>query len=106
MAWLGDWCGYGAPERGHGLALVTLEERKPRYTVLPVVRHKIADGSCTGAGVVRRLGPYKVGVQAMRYDKGREWDDHSGMAQDLNAQIYFAYPDASWEGAGTKTRTT
>ncbi|MBA3966483.1 MAG: IS30 family transposase, partial [Nitrospirales bacterium] len=47
--------------------------------------------------VERGLRPYKTRVRTITYDNGRELSDHAGMAQDLDAQIYFAHPYASWE---------
>ena len=33
----------------------------------------------------------------MTYDNGREFSDHEGIANDLEAKVYFAHPYASWE---------
>ena len=47
--------------------------------------------------VTESLTPYKDRVHTITYDNGREFADHEGMANDLDACIYFAHPYASWE---------
>ena len=43
------------------------------------------------------LAPHKDQVHTLTYDNGRELADHEGIANDLEAQVYFAHPYASWE---------
>ncbi len=92
---LGDWEGDTVIGKGHRGVLVTLVERKSKYTVLQGVQHKTA--TAVRKAVERGLRPYKTRVRTITYDNGRELSDHAGMAQDLDAQIYFAHPYASWE---------
>ncbi|MEO8328024.1 MAG: IS30 family transposase [Nitrospirota bacterium] len=91
---IGDWEG-DAIGKGHRGVLVTLVERKSKYTVLEGVPHKTA--AAVRKAVARGLRRHQARVQTMTYDNGRECSDHAGMAKDLDARIYFAHPYASWE---------
>ena len=91
----GDWEGDTVIGKGHRGALVTLVERKSLYTVIRSVLHKTA--KAVRGAVVDGLTPYIDWVHTITYDNGREFTDHEGMARDLEANIYFAHPYASWE---------
>jgi IS30 family transposase len=91
----GDWEGDTVIGKGHRGALVTLVERKSLYTIIQTVLHKTADA--VRNAVTCALTPYKYWVHTLTYDNGREFADHEGMAADLEAQVYFAHPYASWE---------
>ena len=92
---LGDWEGDTVIGKGHRGALVTLVERKSRYTVIQAVPRKTAEA--VRDAVRQGLAPYRDEVHTITYDNGREFTDHEGMARDLDARIYFAHPYASWE---------
>ena len=92
---IGDWEGDTVIGKGHRGALVTLVERKARYTVIRDVRHKTA--KLVRNAVKQGLTPHKDRVHTITYDNGREFTDHAGMARDLDTCIYFAHPYASWE---------
>ena len=92
---IGDWEGDTVIGKGHRGALVTLVERKSRYTVIRAVRRKTAEAVRTA--VTEGLTPHKARVHTITYDNGREFTDHAGMAYDLATTIYFAHPYASWE---------
>ena len=92
---IGDWEGDTVIGKGHCGVLVTLVERKSKYTVLQGVAHKTA--AAVRKAVTHGLQPYKARVLTITYDNGLEFSEHEGMAQDLEAQIYFAHPYASWE---------
>ena len=91
----GDWEGDTVIGKGHRGALVTLVGRKSLYTVIRSVLHKTA--KAVRGAVVNGLTPYIDWVHTITYDNGREFADHEGMARDLEANIYFAHPYASWE---------
>lgn len=91
----GDWEGDTVIGKGHKGALVTLVERKSLYTVIEAVLHKTA--CAVRAAVKKALTPHKDRVHTLTYDNGREFSDHEGMAKDLETEIYFAHPYASWE---------
>jgi IS30 family transposase len=91
----GDWEGDTVTGKGHRGALVTLVERKARYTVIRPVRHKTA--ALVRDTVKQGLAPHQTHVRTITYDNGREFTDHGGMAADLDTRIYCAHPYASWE---------
>lgn len=92
---IGDWEGDTVIGKGHRGVLVTLVERKSRYTVIRAVPRKTAEA--VRLAVTEGLTPYKDRVHTITYDNGREFADHAGMAEDLDTTIYFAHPYASWE---------
>ena len=92
---IGDWEGDTVIGKGHAGVLVTVVERTSKYTVLEGASHKTA--AAVRQAVPRGLQPYKSRVHTITYDNGCEFSDHAGMAKDLEAQIYFAHPYASWE---------
>jgi IS30 family transposase len=92
---LGDWEGDTVIGKAHRGALVTLVERKSKYTVIRAVLRKIAEA--VRNAVKHGLSPHQDRVHTITYDNGREFTDHAGMARDLETQIYFAHPYASWE---------
>lgn len=92
---IGDWEGDTVIGKSHNGVLVTVVERTSKYTVLEGVSHKTA--AAVRQAVVRGLEPYKDQVHTITYDNGLEFSEHAGMAKDLEAQIYFAHPYASWE---------
>jgi len=92
---IGDWEGDTVIGKGHRGALVTLVERKARYTVIRAVRHKTAE--LVRDAVTQGLTSHKDQVHTITYDNGREFTDHEGMANDLETRIYFAHPYSSWE---------
>jgi IS30 family transposase len=91
----GDWEGDTVIGKGHRGALVTLVERKSLYTVIRAVLYKTAEA--VRNAVVDGLTPHIDRVHTITYDNGREFADHEGMANDLEACIYFAHPYSSWE---------
>ena len=91
----GDWEDDTVIGKQHRGALVTLVERKSAYTVLAAVTQKTA--AKVHHAVTTLLSPNRSRVHTITYDNGREFAEHEGMARDLDAQIYFAHPYASWE---------
>ena len=91
----GDWEGDTVVGKRHRGALVTLVERKSLYTVIKGVVHKTSEA--VRSAVTEGLVAHRERVHTITYDNGREFADHEGMAADLETEIYFAHPYASWE---------
>ena len=92
---IGDWEAdlvSGAHHRGF---LVTLAERKSKYTLIGHVKQKTADE--VKREIVRLLSPNKEWVHTITYDNGREFSAHELINKGLNCQSYFAKPYHSWE---------
>ena len=99
---IGDWEAdtiIGAGKKG---AIVTLVERKSRFTLLDKVDRRTAEA--TEQAIVRMLQPLIFQVLTVTFDNGKEFANHEKIAQQLQAKMYFAHPYASWE-RGTNENT-
>jgi len=92
---LGDWEGDTVIGRAQRGALLTLVERKSRYTLISPLARKTAEA--TRRATVQRLAPHARHVHTLTFDNGREFAAHTRMAEALGARVYFAHPYASWE---------
>jgi IS30 family transposase len=91
----GDWEGDLMIGAGHQQALVTLNERKSRYTLIAHVPFKTAQA--VSDTVIRLLKPFKDCVHTLTTDNGKEFAQHEKIAEKLNLDFFFAHPYASWE---------
>jgi transposase, IS30 family len=92
---LGDWEGDTVIGKGHQGVLVTLVERKSRYTLARRVHSKHAGP--VGAAIIELLRPHKAYCHTMTFDNGKEFANHALIAYRLDAKVYFAHPYCSWE---------
>jgi len=99
---LGDWEVDTVIGRNHQQALVTLTERKSRFTLLAKVSRRTAQA--VRQQVCRVLLPVQDKVHTMTSDHGKEFADHEQIAAALNLKFYFAHPYAAWE-RGTNENT-
>jgi IS30 family transposase len=107
---LGDWEGDTiAPKeysssigKGKRQAIVTLVERKSRFTLIEKVENLTAEA--TEKAIVSLLKPYNLQTLTITFDNGKEFANHQEIAQQLQADTYFAHPYASWE-RGTNENT-
>lgn len=92
---LGDWEAdlvSGIKHRGY---LVTLVERKSKFTLIGhVVKKTVA---AVSAEVIRLLSGLREWVRTITYDNGREFCGHSDINKALGCASYFAAPYHSWE---------
>lgn len=92
---IGDWEGDTVIGKGHQGALVTLVERKSRYTL---ARRVSAKQACqVGNAIIELLRPHRVCCHTLTFDNGKEFADHAFIASCLGADVYFAHPYCSWE---------
>jgi IS30 family transposase len=92
---IGDWEGdtvIGKKQQG---LLVTLAERKSRYTLVGKLPSKHSEG--VKSKVNSLLEPHKHKCHTVTFDNGKEFAEHEAMALELSADIYFAHPYHSWE---------
>ena len=99
---IGDWEGDTIVGARHKGVLVSLVERKSRFTVLGHSRSKTMTE--VGNQIIVRLNRLKGKVKTITYDNGREFGEHEHIAKQLGADIYFAHPYRSWE-RGTNENT-
>lgn len=83
--------------KGQRCPIVTLVERKSRYTLIGQVESNKAEN--VAQTIIRLLKPYAQQVKTLTSDNGKEFAYHTDVAQQLDAKFYFAHPYASWERA-------
>ena len=99
---LGDWEVDTMFGKDHQQALVTLTERKSRFTLLGKVSQRNAQ--TVQDQLYRLLLPIREKVHTLTSDHGKEFAYHEQIAQLLQLKYYFAHPYAAWE-RGTNENT-
>ncbi len=92
---IGDWEGdtiIGVEDKG---AILTLVDRKSKYTIMEKLKAKTAEAVL--AAIERRFSELPYRVYTMTFDNGKEFSAHERIAKTLNAKCYFATPSHSWE---------
>ena len=97
---IGDWEADTIFGRKKQQAIVTLTERKSRFTLMRKVTHKTSQE--VGNALIELLRPYPVST--ITCDNGKEFVEHQRVAHALNAQVYFAHLNSAWE-RGTNENT-
>ena len=92
---IGDWEIDTVIGKNHKGALLTIVERKSKYTLMQKLSYKrsrlVADAA------IDLLAPYQDKVFTITSDNGKEFADHERISKQLTAKIYFAHPYHSWE---------
>lgn len=91
----GDWEGDLVIGAGQQQALVTLNERKSRYTLIGKVERKTAQA--VSDTMIALLTPFAHCVHTLTTDNGKEFAQHERIAHSIKAQFFFAHPYCSWE---------
>jgi IS30 family transposase len=99
---IGDWEGDTIISAGRQGAIVTLVERKSRFTLLKQVANRTA--AVVEEAILDLLGPYQTATHTITFDNGKEFTNHQSIAEILHSKVYFAHPYASWE-RGTNENT-
>jgi len=99
---LGDWEVDTLVGKGHRGALVSLVERKSRYTLLQPVTQRLAN--LVADTTISLLHPFADFVHTITGDNGKEFAEHVRIAETLKANFYFAHPYSAWE-RGTNENT-
>lgn len=92
---LGDWEADTMIGKKSPHALVTLVERKSRFTLLKKIDRRTA--AVTKRAIIQMLEPYKAKTLTITCDNGKEFADHQDFAKELDADVYFAHAFSSWE---------
>lgn len=98
---LGDWESDTIIGKGHQGALVTLTERKSRFTLVRKVAQKSAE---LVAQTIIDLLSWVQPLETITADNGKEFAAHQRISKELLIDFYFAHPYASWE-RGTNENT-
>lgn len=99
---LGDWEIDTLVGKGHRGALVSLVERKSRYTLLQPVTQRLAN--LVADATISLLLPFTNSVHTITGDNGKEFAEHVRIAETLKSSFYFAHPYSAWE-RGTNENT-
>jgi IS30 family transposase len=92
---IGDWEADLVSGSHHRGFLVTLVERKSKFTLIGRVSHKKSE--YVKVEIARLMIPYKDVVRTITYDNGREFSEHEHVNKHLGCESYFAKPYHSWE---------
>ena len=92
---IGDWEADTIVGAGHQGAILSLVERKSRFTLL----HKLeaATSANTTAAILAKLQPHQKNVHTITADNGKEFAGHMDVAAQLDTGFYFATPYHAWE---------
>ena len=92
---IGDWEGDTVIGHAHQGVLVTLVERKSRYTLACQLESR--HSSKVTPAIIALLRPHKAHCKTLTFDNGKEFAEHEFIAQCLKVKVYFAHPYCSWE---------
>jgi transposase, IS30 family len=98
---LGDWEGDLIIGQKHQGAVLTLVERKSRFTLIRKVEGKQA---LPVANAMIECLKWVPAVETITNDNGKEFAGHKMVSTALSANVYFAHPYSSWE-RGTNENT-
>lgn len=91
----GDWEADLVIGAGQKQALVTINERTSRYSLIAHVPFKTAQA--VSDAMISLLTPFAANVHTLTTDNGKEFAQHERIAGALNADFFFAHPYSSWE---------
>lgn len=97
---IGDWEADTIVGKAHQGAIVSLVDRKTRYTKLIKVERATAEAVQFAITTALRSFP----VHSITFDNGKEFAFHLAIAETLNTATFFARPYHSWE-RGTNENT-
>lgn len=92
---IGDWEIDTVIGQNHKGALVTIVDRKSKFTLIKKVETKHAER--VTAATIALLKPYSDKLFTITADNGKEFAGHETVAKELGAQVYFAHPYCSYE---------
>jgi len=79
----------------HVGALVTVVDRKSKYTIIKKVSSKKADE--VTMALIEMLYPLRKITKTITSDNGKEFAYHKQVSETLDTSFYFAHPYSSWE---------
>jgi IS30 family transposase len=92
---VGDWEADTIIGKNHKGAIVTLDERKSKLRLAAPLQGKKA--KLVTEAMTRLLHPFRLFVQTITFDNGKEFTGHELIAENLSCNTYFAKPYHSWE---------
>ena len=92
---IGDWEGDTIIGKDHQSAILTLVERKSKFTlIIPLAAKKAQE---VEEKIAITLPKIRLPVWSITFDNGHEFSNHLNIAKQLNCQVFFAFPYHSWE---------
>ena len=92
---VGDWEGDTVVGRMQVGGIVTMVERKTRYTLAKALHRRCAGP--TSKAICEMLGPHAHRCHTITLDNGSEFALHQEFAAALGADVYFAKPHSPWQ---------
>jgi transposase, IS30 family len=99
---LGDYEADTIVGLGHKSAIVTLVDRKTRFTLMLPLEKKGAEQ--VADAITKALKKLTTPLHSITFDNGKEFAKHLEIAKNLKIDTYFAKPYRSWE-RGTNENT-
>jgi IS30 family transposase len=81
--------------KDHKGAIVTLVDRKSKFTLMKIVKSKKAD--VVTQAIIELLYPIKKLVYTITSDNGKEFSYHEEISKKLDINFYFCDPYSSWQ---------
>lgn len=91
----GDWEADTIVGKNNKGAILTLVERKSKFTLMANLNGKKA--AILKKEMINLLAPFKTLVHTITSDNGGEFYEHRRIAEKLDAGFFFAHPYSSWE---------
>jgi len=92
---IGDWEIDTIIGKKYKRALLSLVERKSKFTLIRKLPKKRAD--LVAEAAIDLLNPYKEKVCTITADNGQEFAHHDSIKEQLHTAVYFAHPYHAWE---------
>lgn len=92
---IGDWELDTMIGSNHKGVLLTIVERKSKFTLIGKCKDKSADS--VTSSILALLKPYKDMVKTLTMDNGKEFAGHEIFSEKLSSPAFFAHPYSSWE---------
>ncbi|WP_131783779.1 IS30 family transposase [Legionella gresilensis] len=92
---VGDWEIDTIIGKNRKHAVVSIVERKTKFTILKKVNQKTAEN--VSLATIDALKRYPNSVLSITADNGSEFAYHEKIAEQLQADFFFAHPYSSWE---------
>jgi transposase, IS30 family len=92
---IGDWEADTIIGLEHQSAILTLAERKSKFTLIFPLQAKTAQE--VEDKITIAFESTNIPVWTITFDNGKEFTNHENIAKNLGCQTYFAFPYHSWE---------
>lgn len=92
---IGDWEVDTIIGKYHQGAIVTIVDRKSKFTLMRILPTKEAIG--VSNAIIELLHPIKQFTHTITSDNGKEFTLHENISKSLNTKFYFCDPYSSWQ---------